>query len=135
MRAIVYHGKEDMRAESVPDPGLQSDTDVLLRVERTAICGSDLHLWHLDAPLGTNGFVVGHEFLGTVEDVGRGVATVKKGDRVLTQGGMFGTVVGVQKDRVMLKIADNVKVEYQKPAIVAVLDEKAAAGSKEDEIE
>jgi preprotein translocase subunit YajC len=60
---------------------------------------------------------------------------LKKGDRVLTQGGMFGTVVGVQKDRVTLKIADNVKVEYQKPAIVAVLDEKAAAGAKGDESE
>jgi threonine dehydrogenase-like Zn-dependent dehydrogenase len=83
MKAIVYHGKEDMRVESVPDPGLQSSTDVLLRVERTAICGSDLHLWHLDSPLGTDGFVVGHEFLGTVEDVGHGVATIAKGDRVL----------------------------------------------------
>jgi threonine dehydrogenase-like Zn-dependent dehydrogenase len=83
MRAIVYHGKEDMRVETVPDPGLQADTDVLLRVERTAICGSDLHLWHLDAPLGSSGFVVGHEFLGTVEEVGRGVSGLAKGDRVL----------------------------------------------------
>jgi threonine dehydrogenase-like Zn-dependent dehydrogenase len=83
MRAIVYHGKEDMRVESVPDPVLHNDGDVLLRVERTAICGSDLHLWHLDSPLGTNGFVVGHEFLGTVEDVGRGVTGIAKGDRVL----------------------------------------------------
>ena len=83
MRAIVYHGKEDMRVESVPDPGLRDDTDVLVRVERTAICGSDLHLWHLDAPLGTSGFVVGHEFLGTIEDKGRGVEGLAKGDRVL----------------------------------------------------
>jgi threonine dehydrogenase-like Zn-dependent dehydrogenase len=83
MRAIVYHGKEDMRVETVPDAGLQNDGDVLLRVERTAICGSDLHLWHNDALLGTNGFVVGHEFIGVVEDVGRGVATLAKGDRVL----------------------------------------------------
>jgi len=60
---------------------------------------------------------------------------LKKGDRVLTQGGLFGTVVGVQKDRVTLKIADNVKVEYQKSAIVAVLDEKAAAGAKGDDSE
>ena len=83
MKAIVYHGKEDMRVETVPDAALQDDTDVLLRVERTAICGSDLHLWHLDAPLGTRGFVVGHEFLGVVEDVGHGVTSVAKGDRVL----------------------------------------------------
>jgi preprotein translocase subunit YajC len=60
---------------------------------------------------------------------------LKKGDRVLTQGGMFGTVVGVQKDRVILKVAENVKIEYQKSAIVAVLDEKATASAKGDDSE
>ena len=83
MKAIVYHGKEDMRVETVPDHVIQSDTDVLLRVERTAICGSDLHLWHLDSPLGSAGFVVGHEFLGRVEDIGSAVTDIAKGDRVL----------------------------------------------------
>ena len=86
MKAVVYHGHEDMRVESVPDPGLEAETDVLVRVERTAICGSDLHLWHMEAPneggMGT-GFTVGHEFLGTVESVGSAVRSVAKGDRVL----------------------------------------------------
>ena len=82
MKAVVYHGHEDMRVESVADPEIESDTDVLLQVERTAICGSDLHLWH-GAEFPENGFVVGHEFLGTVEDVGPSVLGLKKGDRVL----------------------------------------------------
>lgn len=82
MRAIVFHGHEDMRVETVADPGLENDTDVLLRVEKAAICGSDLHLWHMQEPPAT-GFVVGHEFLGTVEDVGGAVRNLEKGDRVL----------------------------------------------------
>ena len=52
---------------------------------------------------------------------------LKKGDHVLTSGGMFGTVVGVQKDRVVLKVAENVKVEYQKSAVASVLDQRAEA--------
>lgn len=82
MRAIVFRGHEDMRVESVPDAALQVDTDILLKVESTAICGSDLHLWHNEEPDST-GFVVGHEFVGTVLEVGRSVVSVSPGDRVL----------------------------------------------------
>ncbi len=82
MRAVVYHGHEDMRLEQVPDAALQHDQDIVLRVERAAICGSDLHLWHATA-FPENGFTVGHEFLGTVEEVGRGVSSLRRGDRVL----------------------------------------------------
>lgn len=81
MKAIVYHGHEDFRLEDVPDPGLTAATDALVRVEKTAICGSDLHLWHAPT-LPDNGFAMGHEFLGVVEDVGSAVQSVKKGDRV-----------------------------------------------------
>ncbi|MFN0151127.1 MAG: preprotein translocase subunit YajC [bacterium] len=54
--------------------------------------------------------------------------SLKKGDRVLTSGGMFGTVVGVQKDRVVLKVADTVKIEFQKSSIATVLEEKGDTG-------
>ena len=85
MKAVVYHGPHDMRVENVADPGLQEPTDALLRIERTAICGSDLHLWHSEAfaEAVEPGFVVGHEFLGTVLEVGSAVRRVRPGDRVL----------------------------------------------------
>ncbi|MFI5315330.1 MAG: zinc-binding dehydrogenase [Myxococcota bacterium] len=87
MKAIVYHGKTDFRYENAPDPRLESDTDAIVRISETAICGSDLHLWHGGLPEGigaAGGFAVGHEFMGVVEAVGKGVQGVKKGDRVLT---------------------------------------------------
>jgi len=86
MKAIVYHGKHDFRYENTPDPKLEGESDAIVRVARTAICGSDLHLWHGGLPEGigaSGGFAVGHEFLGVVEETGRGVRGFKKGDRVL----------------------------------------------------
>ncbi len=84
MKAIVYHGAEDFRFESVPDASLRDAGDALVRVTRTAICGSDLHLWHgAGLPLAEKGFAVGHEFVGVVEDVGLAVRGIRKGDRVL----------------------------------------------------
>ena len=84
MKAIVYHGAGDFRFESVPDASLRDDGDALVRVSRTAICGSDLHLWHgAGLPLTDSGFAVGHEFVGVVEDVGRAVRGIRRGDRVL----------------------------------------------------
>ncbi len=82
MQAIVYHGPRDFRVESVPDPKLVDARDAIVRITRTAICGSDLHLWH-GMPAAVNGFVTGHEFVGVVEDVGSGVHRVKRGDRVV----------------------------------------------------
>ena len=86
MKAIVYHGKHDFRYESTPDPRLESENDAIVRVLRTAICGSDLHLYHGGLPEGiggAGGFAVGHEFLGIVEEAGKGLRGAKKGDRVL----------------------------------------------------
>lgn len=81
MKAIVFYGHEDLRVEQVADPVLQADTDIVLGVEKTAICGSDLHLWHADISL-EQGWTIGHEFLGTALEVGSAVQTIKKGDRV-----------------------------------------------------
>jgi threonine dehydrogenase-like Zn-dependent dehydrogenase len=83
MRAIVYHGPTDFRVESVADAALRDDTDAVVRVTKSAICGSDLHLWHGAMPVTERGFAVGHEFVGVVEDAGRAVRTLARGDRVL----------------------------------------------------
>ena len=82
MRAVVYHGHEDFRVDHVEDPKLLAPTDAIVRTLRTAICGSDLHLWHAPT-MEVQGFTMGHEVLGVVEDVGQDVRGVEKGDRVL----------------------------------------------------
>ncbi len=82
MKGVVYHGPEDFRLEQVADPKLVAETDALVRIERTAICGSDLHLWH-GPKLPAEGFTIGHEFLGTIEEAGAAVRRFRRGDRVL----------------------------------------------------
>ncbi|MBA1189560.1 glutathione-dependent formaldehyde dehydrogenase [Pseudomonas entomophila] len=83
MRALTYHGANDVRVDNVPDPTIQQDDDIVLKVTATAICGSDLHLYHGKIPQTESGDILGHEFMGIVEDVGSGVTTVQKGDRVV----------------------------------------------------
>ena len=83
MRALVYHGPGAKAWEEVPDPEIIADTDAIVRVDTTTICGTDLHILKGDVPVVTDGRILGHEAVGTVESVGRGVKTVKPGDRVL----------------------------------------------------
>ncbi|WP_431049284.1 zinc-dependent alcohol dehydrogenase [Roseateles sp. L2-2] len=83
MLALTYHGAKDVRVETVPDPVLAADDDILLRVTATAICGSDLHIYRGKIPDMKSGDILGHEFMGVVEDVGRGVTHLKRGDRVV----------------------------------------------------
>lgn len=82
MKAVVYHGARDVRVETVPDPKIKDQNDVILRITKSAICGSDLHFYRGSIPL-DDGFVVGHEFMGVVEEVGKGVRYFKKGDKVV----------------------------------------------------
>ena len=84
MRATVLEGPRDIRVEDVPDPVLPGPEGVIVTVERTAICGSDLHLYH-DAPTGV-GIRLGHEVIGTVAESGPHVRNLKRGDRVLVSG-------------------------------------------------
>ena len=83
MKALTYHGANDVRVESVADPVLQEADDILLRVTATAICGSDLHLYRGKVPGLKHGDILGHEFMGIVEDAGSAVTKVKRGDRVV----------------------------------------------------
>lgn len=83
MKALTYHGSKDVRVETVPDPVLQQDDDIILRVTATAICGSDLHLYRGKVPGMKTGDIMGHEFMGIVEETGSAVTKVKRGDRVV----------------------------------------------------
>jgi threonine dehydrogenase-like Zn-dependent dehydrogenase len=83
MRALTYHGTQDVRVDNVPDPLIQDEDDIILRVTATAICGSDLHLYHGKIPQTEPGDIFGHEFMGIVEETGRGVTNLQVGDRVV----------------------------------------------------
>ena len=82
MKAAVFHKIGDIRAETVADPAIEQPEDVILKVTSTAICGSDLHILNGFIPQ-LKDMVMGHEFMGIVEDVGKGVTKLKKGDRVV----------------------------------------------------
>jgi alcohol dehydrogenase len=83
MKALVYHGPGKKAWEDVPRPELQKDTDAIVRVDATTICGTDLHILKGDLPSMADGTVIGHEAVGTVEEVGAGVKNVHVGDHVL----------------------------------------------------
>lgn len=83
MKALTYQGSRDVRVETVPDPTLIESDDIVLRVTATAICGSDLHLFHGKIPETRHGDIFGHEFMGIVEEAGPAVTEVKVGDRVV----------------------------------------------------
>ncbi|MFI9027872.1 zinc-dependent alcohol dehydrogenase [Streptomyces sp. NPDC053560] len=83
MRALTWHGKRDVRIDTVPDPKIQDPTDVLVKITSTGICGSDLHLYEVLGPFLEPGDILGHEPMGIVEEVGPEVTRLKAGDRVV----------------------------------------------------
>jgi threonine dehydrogenase-like Zn-dependent dehydrogenase len=83
MKAVVWHGTDDVRVERMPDPGIVNPRDAIVRITTTAICGSDLHLLDGFIPTMKSGDILGHEFMGEVVEVGRGNARLKVGDRVV----------------------------------------------------
>jgi threonine dehydrogenase-like Zn-dependent dehydrogenase len=83
LKAVVWHGKQDVRVDNVPDPIIQEPTDAIVRITSTAICGSDLHLYAKLSPIMREGDIIGHEPMGVVEEVGRDVEHIGPGDRVV----------------------------------------------------
>ena len=83
MKALCWFGKHDVRVESVPDPVILNPHDCIVKITRTAICGSDLHLYDGYIPTMEQGDILGHEFMGEVVEVGREVKKRKVGDRVV----------------------------------------------------
>jgi threonine dehydrogenase-like Zn-dependent dehydrogenase len=90
MRALVWHGKEDIRCDEVTDPEIEDPRDAIIRVTSCAICGSDLHLYHNYIPAMMPGDIIGHEMMGEVVEVGSGVnGALKKGDRIVVPFTIF----------------------------------------------
>lgn len=83
MKALVFHGEKDVRVEQVADPTILNPRDAILKVTRTAICGSDLHLYNGVIPLVKAGDILGHEFMGEVVELGSKVTNLALGDRVV----------------------------------------------------
>ncbi len=83
MKALTWHGKHDIRCETVPDPIIEDDRDAIIKVTACAICGSDLHLYQGSVPDMHSGDVMGHEAMGEVVEVGKGNSKLQVGDRVV----------------------------------------------------
>ena len=83
MKALTWQGIEDVRVEDVPDPRIEEPTDAVVRITSTGLCGSDLHLYKVLGAFLEPGDVLGHEPMGVVEEVGSGVDSLQKGDRVV----------------------------------------------------
>ncbi|SIR18209.1 zinc-dependent alcohol dehydrogenase [Bosea sp. TND4EK4] len=83
MKALRWHGKSDIRCETVPDPQIEDARDVVIKVTSCAICGSDLHIYDGYTPTMEAGDIVGHETMGEVVEVGSGVSKLKVGDRIV----------------------------------------------------
>lgn len=131
MKALVYHGPGNKAWEEAPKPTILHDGDAIVRVDATTICGTDLHILKGDVPAVTDGRILGHEAVGTVDEIGAGVKTLAVGDRVLVscvsacgscrfcREGRFGqclggggwilgnTIDGTQAEFVRVPFADN----------------------------
>src|ERR1044071_1263573 len=83
MKSLVYHGPMDVRIDDKPKPQIQNKDDIILKVTSTAICGSDLHLFHGNVLGMQPGQTLGHEFMGIVDEIGPAVHEVKIGDGVV----------------------------------------------------
>jgi len=83
MKALTWHGRNDVKVETVPDPTIQDPRDAIIRISSTAICGSDLHIYDGYIPTMESGDILGHEFMGEVVETGSAVTNLKLGDRVV----------------------------------------------------
>lgn len=83
MKAVTWHGKRDVRVDTVPDPKIEEDTDAIIEVTSTNICGSDLHLYEILGAYMEPGDILGHEPMGVVREVGAGITNLAVGDRIV----------------------------------------------------
>lgn len=140
MRAVVFKGPGKVALEDRPIPKIRDPTDIIVKVEYSALCGSELHVFRGHQPSPTD-FIMGHEFTGTVEEVGSDVKTVKKGDQIVSpftvscgqcfyckkgfssrceKCQLFGTTAldGAQAEYVSLKFASNLALQFSSQRLV-----------------
>src|SRR5919112_2279353 len=106
MKAVCWFGKHDVRVQEVPDPKILNPRDAVVRITKTAICGSDLHLYNGMIPTMKRGDILGHEFMGEVVELGRDVRNLSVGDRVVVP---FPIACGhcLQCEREMFSLCEN----------------------------
>src|SRR5215204_6376584 len=106
MKANCWHGTGNVRVENVPDPSILNPRDAIVRITKTAICGSDLHLYNGFIPTMKRGDILGHEFMGEVVEVGSAVRNLQVGDRVVVP---FPIACGhcAQCERAMFSLCEN----------------------------
>lgn len=145
MKAVVYHGPDDKRWEEVPKPTIVDDTDAIVRVDATTICGTDLHILKGDVPAVTDGRILGHEAVGTVDAVGSGVKNVKVGDKVLVScitacgscrychEGRYGQCLG-GGGSILGHLIDGTQAEYVRVPFADTSTYPAPAGVSDEEL-
>ena len=89
MKAVTWHGKQNVRVDNVADPRIEEPNDAIVRITTTNICGSDLHLYNILGPFIDEGDILGHEPMGIVEEVGSEITEIKPGDRVVLPFNIF----------------------------------------------
>jgi alcohol dehydrogenase len=145
MKALVYNGPGSKAWKDVPQPTIQDDTDVIVRVDCTTICGSDLHILKGDVPEVTQGRILGHEAVGTVESVGAAVTTLSIGDRVLVscisacgrcrycREGRYGQCLG-GGGWILGHLIDGTQAEFVRVPFADTSTYKVPPGSSDEEI-
>jgi len=145
MKALVYHGPGAKGWETVPDPEIQDDTDVVVQVDTVTICGTDLHILKGDTPEVASGRILGHEAVGTVVSIGSGVKTLAVGDRVLVscvsacgrcrfcREGRFGQCLG-GGGWILGYMIDGTQAEYVRVPFADTSTYKVPAGVSDEEI-
>jgi alcohol dehydrogenase len=145
MKALVYHGPGRKAWEEAPIPTIRDDTDAIVRVDAVTICGTDLHILKGDVPTVTEGRILGHEAVGTVETVGAGVKTVKAGDRVLVscitscgacrfcREGRYGQCLG-GGGWILGHLIDGTQAEYVRVPFADTSTHQVPAGATDEQI-
>lgn len=115
MKALVWHGKEDTRCDTVTDPEIEDDRDAIVKVTSSAICGSDLHLFHNFIPAMLPGDIMGREMMGEIVEIGRGVNGTVRHSRNRGERRLYRTRVAFKRREARPGISGSLPTHEQLP--------------------